>query len=87
MTHLLRVMHRWFGSSHDSDRQASERDQRHARRILQEQQQLLNLDDSDDEYRDCDLSSSFLLNVDGVDDEPDMAAEAAAAADFSPFRV
>ena len=75
-------MHRWFGSSQDSEKQAAERDQRQARRILkQQQQQLLTLESSseDEDYAECDLSTSFIPIVDGAGDDDDMSAAELAA--------
>ena len=62
-------MNRWWGSSQDSDRQSAERSSRYARRVIAGQR-LPSLSDSDEDYRDCDLSNSF-LNVDGNDDAVD----------------
>ena len=56
-------MNRWFGSSSDSSRQASERDQRAARRYI-----AANALSSDEEvFDDCNTSLSFNaeLNLDG----------------------
>ena len=64
-------MHRWWGSSQDSAQQSSERDQRAARRVIAEQNKNLRLalsDSEDEEYRDCNLSRSFISNLDGADD-------------------
>ena len=60
-------MHRWFGSSQDSDRQASERDRRAARRTIAQLPTIAS-SDSGDEYADCNLSTSFILNVDSGND-------------------
>ena len=76
-------MHRWFGSSTDSERQAGERAQRAARRQIATLPVVDTISDSEDEYRDCDLSNSFInLNVDGQNDdsvssEPEVAIMAA----------
>ena len=58
-------MHRWFGSASDSDKQAAERNNRAARRTINSLPVINS--DSDDDYRDCDLSKSFIANVDGAD--------------------
>ena len=72
-------MNRWWGSKEDSDKQASERDQRSARRVLNEQQLLFQEDSaSDGEYADCNLSASFILNLDGAGDDEELAMDAAA---------
>ena len=60
-------MHRWWGSSQDSDRQASERDRRAARRTIAQLPTIAS-SGSEDEYADCNLSTSFILNVDGGND-------------------
>ena len=75
-------MYRWWGSSEDSERQASERDQRSARRIIASQQKVLS-ESEDEEYKECDLSKSFLINVDGGDsivasDDEDTSPETSA---------
>ena len=74
-------MHRWFGSHTDSERQAGERAQRAARRKIATLPVVDAISDSEDEYRDCDLSNSF-LNLDGqgddsVSSEPEVAIMAA----------
>ena len=75
-------MNRFWGSKADSERQAAERDQRAARRYLASNPlHRLGTDAGveDSDYEDAE--SSLLLNVDGGDDNDDMAtAEAAAAA-------
>ena len=64
-------MNRWFGSSQDSDRQASERNRRAARRTIASLQNIAS--DSDDEFGDANQSLSN-LNLDGEPgDDPDMA--------------
>ena len=66
-------MNRWFGGAAESKEQAVSREQRAAsrnQRQVQETVKSLNLalsSESEDDYRDCDLSRSF-LNVDGNDD-------------------
>ena len=60
-------MHRWWGNSADSSAQASQRDQRAARRIIASLDLPLSNSDDEDEYKECDLSTSF-LNLDGQDD-------------------
>ena len=63
-------MHRWWGSSNDSAKQASERDQRAARRTINN----LNLNplssDDEEDYLECDTSiqNTSIFNVDGADD-------------------
>ena len=70
-------MNRWFGSSQDSDRQASERNRRAARRTIASLQNIAS--DSDDEFGDANQSLSN-LNLDGEPgDDPDMADAAARA--------
>ena len=59
-------MHRWWGSASDSAKQASERDNRQARRTISRFPQIP--DSSEDEYEDCNLSTSFIPNLDGADD-------------------
>ena len=61
----------WWGSSSDSQKQTSERNQRAARRTIAKLP-VVQDSNSDDEYRDCDLSNSF-LNLDGLDDNDDSA--------------
>ena len=61
-------MNRWWGTSDDSQRQASERTSRAARRTISRLPQINLGDSSDDEYEDCNLSNSFILNLDGADD-------------------
>ena len=61
-------MHRWFGSSQDAEEQASQRDQRAARRFISS---IPQVSESDDEYAECDSSlnnQSIFLGVDGADD-------------------
>ena len=62
-------MHRWWGSSADSEKQNSERDQRAARRVIKS----LDLNPnplSDDEFVECNTSinNKSIFNVDGADD-------------------
>ena len=67
-------MNRWFGSAEKSEQQASERNQRAARRIIQEQV-IIN---SDDEYNDCETSFNTSLNLDGAPgDVPEISVMAA----------
>ena len=66
----------WWGSTEDSNRQAAERDRRAAKRTIK--QLTIPKVDSDDEYQECDLSNSFLLNVDGADDQEEDEAVMAA---------
>ena len=71
-------MHRWFGSSSDSDRQASERDSRAARRTIRE---LRLSSDSEDDYGDAETSlhvslQNITLNLDGQGDENESGSEA-----------
>ena len=65
-------MSRWFGSVQDSDRQASERNQRAARRAIASFPVISS--GSEDEFGDCE--TSIHLQVDGADDdiEENMAA-------------
>ena len=60
-------MHRWWGSREDSDRQSSERDRRAARRTIDRLPKLPS--DDDEDFHECDLSSSFLHQVDGNDSD------------------
>ena len=79
-------MNRWLGSSSDSDKQASKRNSRAARREIARQPVL---SESDEEYGDCN-TFAFFGGLDGTDnlDETSSesssttssAAEAAAAA-------
>ena len=77
-------MHKWWGSSQDSATQASERDQRAARRTIKN----LNLNplSDDDEFEDCDTSisnTSIFNQLDGPDDtEPEPVMPAAAPVPF-----
>ena len=61
-------MNRWWGSAEDSDKQAGERSQRAARRTIAAQ--LVLSDSDEDDFKDCDLSKSFLGNLDGNDSVP-----------------
>ena len=56
-------MNRWWGTKADSETQSSQRDSRAARRTIA----ALPVVSSDDEegYEDCNLSHSFLINLDG----------------------
>ena len=74
----------WFGSAQDSSRQASERDQRSARRTVAEQQKILQqTEEEDEEYLDCDLSNTTFPNLDGgntpedSEDDTEMPGDAA----------
>ena len=60
-------MNRWLGSVFDAERQAAERAQRAARRTIAKLTDIID-SESDDDFRDCDLSTSF-LNLDGQGDE------------------
>ena len=60
-------MNRWFGTQADSDRQASERSSRAARRTIAGLQIPLVLSDEDDEFNDCETSLHLPI-VDGTDD-------------------
>ena len=62
-------MNRWWGSSSDADKQAGDRAQRAARRTISKLPLLGADSDSGDDFKDCDLSNSFLLNLDGQDDD------------------
>ena len=74
-------MNRWWGSKSDSNQQASARDQRAARRIVN----TLDLRLSDDEeldFQDCDTSInniSIFSNVDGADDIDELESVADAS--------
>ena len=72
-------MNRWPFSSQASEEQASQRNQRAARRTIRSQQQVQS--DSDEEnFRDAENSFNASLNLDGEPnepEEPDMADEAA----------
>ena len=59
-------MHRWWGGAADSDKQAGERNQRAARRVIADQIKIQS-DSEDENYEDCDLSHSFIANLDGND--------------------
>ena len=61
-------MNRWWGSAEDSDKQAGERSQRAARRTIAAQ--LVLSESDEDDFKDCDLSKSFLGNLDGNDSVP-----------------
>ena len=83
-------MNRWPFSSEASKQQASERDQRAARKTLREQQLLQKvLSDSDDEdnFKDAEYSFSAGLNLDGEpeDEIAEMDAAALAAERQKPF--
>ena len=60
-------MHWWGGSSAQSEKQVDERNQRQAKRFIRNLPLQVEVDDGseDDLYSDCNLSNSFLLNVDG----------------------
>ena len=63
-------MNRWWGSSSDSERQSSERDQRAAKRYIKNLD-LNPLSEDEDNFQDCDLSinnTSIFGGVDGNDD-------------------
>ena len=68
-------MNRWLGSTSDSASQASQRDQRAARRIIQSLPSPASA--SDEEFEECDTSFSAHLNLDG-DPSSDVMTEAAA---------
>ena len=70
-------MFHWQGSKSDSTRQQGERSQRAARRYIQSSAIASTLDESTDEFLECDTSIS---NVDGADDSDMTTAEAARAA-------
>ena len=53
-------MNRWWGSSQDSDRQASEQNSRAARRTIAS----LHIPSDEDDFHDCDTSGLF-PKVDG----------------------
>ena len=84
-------MNRWWGSSKDSDRQASERSARAAKRTISKLPLILSSDS--DEYEDCDTSGLELgLNIDGepgsLDSsvvEPPVDPPAAIMPDAVPF--
>ena len=85
-------MNRWFGTSQDSQQQASERASRAARRTIASQVVPLVLSDSEDEYRDCNTSNSNIFGgLDGADDivdDDDMSqAELAAQAELTRQRA
>ena len=65
-------MNWWGGSREDSDKQASERAARQARRTIAAQPKISS-DSEDDHFAECDLSGSFLLNLDGADDVEETA--------------
>ena len=75
-------MHRWWGNSAESDKQAGERNSRAARRSIRDLHLNLSSDDEEDVYADCDTSGIFggLDGNDDIVDEVDMDAQAAAAA-------
>ena len=86
-------MHRWFGSAADSSKQASDRDQRAARRTINSLD--LQLSEDEEEYQDCDVSinNTSIFNLDGqvdedLDEDPDIMALTAAqlaAEKLKPF--
>ena len=84
-------MHRWFGSSKDSEEQASQRDQRAARRYIST---IPQVSDSD-EYEDCDtsLNNRSIFGLDGADDtevsdvEPTDAVDDSAAMSMSAAQI
>ena len=57
-------MNRWFGTQQDSDRQASQRSNRAARRAINKLDLHLVLSD-DDNFEDANTSFSTHLNIDG----------------------
>ena len=61
-------MNRWWGSKADSDKQAGDRNQRAARRTLNELDLCLS---EDEEYEECNtsLKNTSLFNLDGQVDE------------------
>ena len=61
-------MNRWWGSSSDSEKQASERNQRAARRIINT---LPELSDSEDDFNDCETSinNKSIYQLDGNESE------------------
>ena len=76
-------MHRWFGSSSDSDKQASERDARAARRIIASQPELHLSEDEPDDFEDCNTSVAnvSIFQGDGADDED---LDSASIPDYEP---
>ena len=70
-------MHRWWGSSADSDKQAAERNSRAARRTISGFPHIPS-DSSEDEYNDCDIS--LLFSTDGANDELEVGDTMDAAA-------
>ena len=64
-------MNWWPGSKEDSARQAADRSQRQARRVIQSLQKETIASDEEN-FEDCDTSFSANLNIDG---EPGSAAE------------
>ena len=79
-------MNRWLGNSADSSRQASERNQRAARKVIQKQQEQYK-SDSDPEFEDANTSFSAGLNLDGNDDTAIMDAATLAAEKRKPVDV
>ena len=72
-------MNRWFGTTDDSEKQASARNQRAARRTIAKLSIPTSPSVSDDDFNDCE--TSFRHNLDGEGGEPDdMDADQAAAA-------
>ena len=69
-------MNRWLGNAAQSSRQASERNQRQAKRTIAQQKETYK-SDSDPEFEDANTSFSAGLNLDGNDDQ-DIMADAAA---------
>ena len=87
-------MHRWFGDASRSDQQASERNQRAARRTLKEQKLSYTSASEEDEenFLDANNSLSLPLNVDGgadsdFDSGSNTMADAAAAAELARQRA
>ena len=72
-------MNRWFGTKEDSDRQASARNARAARRTIASLPEL-RLSSDEDDFNDCESSFTTSLNLDGqVDDETDSQPSTSAA--------
>ena len=67
-------MNWWGGSKEDSQAQAGSRNQRAARRAIRSLD--IPEDDSSSDYEDCNLSNSFICNVDGQDDLSEVETDA-----------
>ena len=79
-------MNRWWGNKDDSEKQASERNSRAARRVINSLPDV-DSDSSDVEYNDCDASLNLGIGVDGADDISDDGMPVDAATELARQRA